>query len=251
LRSAEQPADFQLQVSPVGGRGYSTWPAGATAGINDTSTPIRHQQDGRYEVGLLPPPYYPPSPWHPPYHPYAHPYQYPYYPASPVSPTSISEATSDRSMHPATAPTDNTPGLRIQQRPGEYPRNQLLSTPAGSQDSVSTRDSNEVSLVLDGSVNLSSDRWDLSPVVVATVSASGGINNESIKGYLNKSAANFQELVKSNPEPGVLEEALAGSCLELQVRNPLFFLMKLVNPSRFYCKKMKSFGLSLSCRVRW
>jgi hypothetical protein len=214
LRSAGSMSELPPQVSPMGFRGC--------ASLMDASTPIRHPQEGRHDAGLLPPPYYPPSPWFPPYHPYVPQYPYPYYPSSPASLTSTREVETNRLPEAATAPTCGTSVSTGQRRMGVNPRNLLLESPIGSQSSVSTREGNDVSLVLDGSVNLSSPRWDLSPVVIEAVSVSGGVNNDSIRAYLNRSATNFQELVRGNPEPGVLEEALAGSSLEMQVRIFLF-----------------------------
>lgn len=92
-----------------------------------------------------------------------------------------------------------------------------MDTPSNSQTSVSSHSSNEMSFALDATVNLSSARWDLSPVVIEAVSGAGGVDDVSLREYLDRSSANFQDLLRQNPEPKLVDEALEGVTLELQV----------------------------------
>ena len=226
LRSARSSATLQVQVSPVEPRRSSSWSARGSVEGQDTSTPVR-PQNSTYDSNLYPPPYYPPSPWSPPYQPWPMPYQYPYYPSSPVSPITLKESTPTTMWGASTLPRANAPQLCETTPPSNRSRNQLLATPSGSQESVDSRAGRNMSLLLDESVNLASPRWDLSPIIVEAVSSAGGVDSASLHSYLDRSANNFQELVRQNPEPMVLEEALAGAGLEMQVsQNDFKYLMQ-------------------------
>jgi hypothetical protein len=205
---------MQVPLSPIDPRGHYPWPT--AAGTNDTSTPARGYSN-MGNMPLSPPPYYPPNPWSPIYHPWAPPAAYPYYPSSPAPPTSYQGSTPERSPGAALSQVAAVSGPIPQRGLRERSANHLIDTPSGSQVSMSSRCNNGVDLLLDGTVNLASPRWDLSPVVIEAVSVAGGVNNDSLQSYLDRSVVNFQELVRTNPDPAMLEEALAGASMELQV----------------------------------
>jgi hypothetical protein len=211
LRAARSATELQTDVSPMYARDAGS------ALVQNTSTPL-HPQRSLGDINLSPLPYYPPSPWGA-YSPWMPQPPYTYYPHSPVSPMPY-QGDVLPNVARVVSPEQGMmqPGIPGLTTPARRPVNQLMGTPTGSNSSVNSRQGNGIALALDGSVNLSSPRWDLSPVVVEEVNSAGGVSTDSLQDYLDRSVTNFQELIRAKPEFEVLEEALAGATLEFQVR---------------------------------
>lgn len=220
-----------VRASPVDPGRYSPWLVRGVPRDHNTSTPTRYQA-AIYDTGMAPSVYYAQGMLSPPDQDYPTYSQYPHYPASPMSPIMYREPTPPGTTGMYLPPgMESTPVSDKTQVAGQL-KNPLLATPTGSQSSIASRASNDVSLVMDGTVNMASPRWDLSPVVVEAVNSAGGVTNASVHAYMDRSLNNFQDLVRQDPEPAMLEDALAGASLELQVRRKIFVFLR--KSERFY-----------------